>query len=267
MINIHNFSSPIPVHFSTAYLPILKNSFILNDNEIHIWFLEVEKIRNSSFDISLILPQCEIEKAKKFRTCAQQRLFYLSHGYLRLILSCYLPCPPEKIKFKYGPYGKPYLQGSFGSSSKSVHFNMSHSHNAVFYGMTLRPEIGADLEYVQRDFEWGEIENLVFTHKERKKILLLPTKNAQLKEFYKIWTCKEAFLKTLGAGLNISPSSIETNYLSPLLNSNGNVRRYTIDYLKQNFTIYSVEILRNYMSAFSTLDKVKLVKYFNITRL
>jgi 4'-phosphopantetheinyl transferase len=268
MIKINSLFDPIPIDFSTTHKPdFLKNKFILNNNEIHIWILEIEKIKDSFFDISSILSPSEIEKAKKFRTFVQQRLFSLSHGYLRLILSAYLFCPPQKIKFKHGPYGKPYLKGFFGNSHKSVHFNMSHSHNAVFYGVTLCSEIGVDLEYVQQGLDWQEIASLVLTQREKKEILLLPTQNSQVKEFYKVWTCKEAFLKAFGTGLNISPSSIETNYLSNPPNSNGNVRRYTIDYLNQTSTIYSFEILPNYISAFSVLDNVKSLRYFNIMQL
>ena len=266
MIKINHLLNPIPIHFSTTYQPyFLRDNIILNKDEIHIWLLDFEKIKNSFFDTSLILSSNEIEKGKKFRTSAQQRLFYLSHGYLRLILSAYLACHPQKIKFKYGQCGKPYLDKFFENSKEYVYFNMSHSHNAVFYGITLCSEMGVDLEYVQQDFEWKEVESLVLTQKERKRILLLPTKNAQVKEFYKIWTCKEAFLKAFGTGLNILPSSIETSHLPNFSHLNSNVREYTIDYLAQTSTIYSLEILSNYISAFSVLGGVKSLKYFNIT--
>ncbi|MBN9344482.1 MAG: 4'-phosphopantetheinyl transferase superfamily protein [Holosporales bacterium] len=155
------------------------------------------------------------------------------------------------------------MKDNFQANNQTIYFNMSHSHNAVLYGIYLNSEIGVDLEYIQQDLDWQEIANLVLTQKEKKKILLLPKKSAQIKEFYRIWTCKEAFLKARGTGLNISPSSIETNYLPNYCFHHSGFRKYMINFLNLNSSIHSFEILPNYMSAFVVSEEAKALKFFN----
>ena len=50
--------------------------------------------------------------------------------------------------------------------------------------------------------------NLVFTKQENVVFHLLPVEQ-QMEVFFKVWTCKEAYLKATGAGFSQAPDEIE----------------------------------------------------------
>ncbi len=53
---------------------------------------------------------------------------------LRRILSGYLGCPPDEVRYSYGPQGKPSLIDEGG-----LEFNMSHSGDLALYAVTRGP--------------------------------------------------------------------------------------------------------------------------------
>ncbi len=92
-----------------------------------------------------------------------------------------------------GKNGKPYLPGE-----PHIHFNLSHSENmalAVFAGT----ETGCDIEKIQEaDMALAE----KFLHPGEYAYIARQPKGIQRNEaFYRIWTLKESFVKSVGAGI------------------------------------------------------------------
>ncbi len=85
---------------------------------------------------------------------------------------------------------------------EAVRFNLSHSHGLALFAVTRDQEIGVDLECVRDDLEVEQIANLFFSPREVAMLRDLP--GAMRNEaFFRCWTLKEAYIKTLGKGLSI----------------------------------------------------------------
>ena len=94
------------------------------------------------------------------------------------------------IEFSYNEYGKPFLKGG------GYFFSVSHSGEYIaFAGETASP-IGVDIQLKGRaDYRVAE---RFFTEDEYSAIC---SSSAPEREFYKIWSLKEAYVKMLGMGM------------------------------------------------------------------
>lgn len=103
----------------------------------------------------------------------------------------------EKIVSMYLKHrfvGEFYLGENEKPLAKGRYFNVSHSHGLVAIALSKTSDVGVDLE-------------LVRPVKESLKEFVCSTKEAEFakdnKDFYKVWTAKEALTKCIGTGISI----------------------------------------------------------------
>jgi 4'-phosphopantetheinyl transferase len=182
-------------------LPIYGNQIILN-SKVHLWLFEMKKICNSLDVCFDILTFDEQEKTKRFYFEEDKKRAIFSRSLLRILLTKYLYSitsqyySPKNISFEYGKEGKPFLK-----ECSFLHFNLSHSKTVLLYAFSSYP-IGVDIEYIQDLSNLNELKKWVLSKEEISKPI-------NLKEFYAIWTQKEAYLKGIGKGLSFSMTNIE----------------------------------------------------------
>jgi 4'-phosphopantetheinyl transferase len=83
-----------------------------------------------------------------------------------------------------------------------LNFNLAHSGKLALFGMTLKRQIGIDVERISRDFPCEEIARLFFSSSEVAHLSSLPAA-ARPRAFFNCWTRKEAFIKAKGLGLSL----------------------------------------------------------------
>lgn len=93
---------------------------------------------------------------------------------------------PIDIGLYYNQYGKPYL-----INHHNIYFNISHTKEYLIIAIA-NSELGIDLEYIDDNLDMS-IKELIFS---RQECELIKTP----KEFYTLWSKKEAYLKYLGTG-------------------------------------------------------------------
>lgn len=138
----------------------------------------------------------EKDRANRFRRAEDRALFALTRGTLRRLLSEATSIPADKIAFAEGPYGKPRLAGT-----NRPHFNVSHSGCWALIGFSSRRDIGVDIEFMRAAGGELELARSFFSAAEYRSLEGLAN-GMLLSSFYKIWTCKEAVLKAIGAGIS-----------------------------------------------------------------
>ena len=138
----------------------------------------------------------EQDRANRFRSAEDRALFALTRGTLRCLLSEATGVPAEKISFAEGPYGKPSLAGTNGP-----HFNVSHSGCWALIGFSGSRDIGVDIEFMRAAGGELDLARTFFSAAEYRSLEGLE-RDMLLASFYKIWTCKEAVLKAIGAGIS-----------------------------------------------------------------
>ena len=141
-----------------------------------------------------LLSAVGIDKQRKINKLAfniDKKLSLYADLSIRIIVFQNLLIDNKKIIYEYNRFGKPYLIGF-----PAIHFNVSHTRNAIVVGFSEQP-IGVDVEKITKRDE--NIEYRFFTKNECDYILSCENQD---KGFYEVWTRKEAYTKYLGKGLS-----------------------------------------------------------------
>lgn len=102
---------------------------------------------------------------------------------------------PQNIK--YGKNGKPEIDG--------LHFNISHAENFVICSVSENP-VGCDIEKI-RSIKSG-FEKRFFTQNEVSYLDKFSGEE-KLKQFFRLWTMKESYMKFTGDGMKLALNRFE----------------------------------------------------------
>lgn len=171
----------------------------LSDDEVDVWRVSLDPPGSMVNDFRAYLAVQENARAERFKFHKDREKYIVGHGLLRVILSLYANVAPEELRFAENRYGKPELVYPPGLN---LTFNVSHSHERALIGIARDRQIGVDIEYVKKDFEWKEIIERFFSPREVQMINALP-KDIQHRAFFTCWTRKEAYVKATGMGLSL----------------------------------------------------------------
>lgn len=167
----------------------------LDAHSIHLWLIDLNVADETRQQFWQTLAPDERQRAKRFAFERDRHHFIAGRGILRQLLSEYLHLPPAKLQFVYTPRGKPSLL----NSSLPLCFNLSHSQGLALIALALGREVGVDLEG-DRPVEALRLARRFFSPQEYAALAHLPPDQQQT-IFFKLWTCKEAYLKATGTGL------------------------------------------------------------------
>ncbi len=170
-------------------------ALVLLDQEVHVWQASLDQLSPTVSRLTELLSEDERARADRFHFERDREHFIVGRGVLRIVLGRYLGISPEQVQFQYGDHGKPGLPGN-----TPLRFNLAHSNDLMLLAVTLRHEIGVDVEYLHLMPEAENIATRFFTKAENKALRNLPA-SQKLEGFFMQWVCKEAYLKALGDGL------------------------------------------------------------------
>jgi 4'-phosphopantetheinyl transferase len=149
-----------------------------------------------------VLSADELERAEKFYFARDKARFVMARALLRRILSGYLDELPERLRFEYGPYGKPRL----AAPESPIRFNVSHSGDFTVFAVGSRREIGIDIERRRATLDIGAIARRNFSRAEIEALSRVRAES-QVDAFFAVWTRKESYCKALGTGLTTALDS------------------------------------------------------------
>jgi 4'-phosphopantetheinyl transferase len=227
----------------------------LNPGDVHIWRAHLPSHANALHQYYEILSKEEANRAERFKFADHQERFIIAKGMLRSILSRYLNLPPQAIIFSYGQHGKPSIDISH-TSGQTLQFNQSDSQDFAVYGITMRREIGIDIEYMQRaGISRDDIARRYFSSTEYDSLMHLPESRREA-AFYRLWTCKEAFLKAIGLGLSFPLQNFDINITLP----DPQLLRISDAALSgESWQIRTLAVAENYASAFAVKEAIRAI--------
>lgn len=182
----------------------------LLDNEAHIWSYSLDPEAVNIEPYKILLSPKEVIQKNKYITQTLRDKYTISRGGLRLILSKYLSISSKAIDFSYSKFGKPSIISS--QNTENVFFNLSHSGGLALCIVSSILGVGVDVELRKPMQDVLDIAKLVCTEEEYQILLNDGEKNLQ-KNFYRIWTRKEALVKALGVGLSCSLDCLSVTFL------------------------------------------------------
>lgn len=164
-----------------------------------IYYFKDEELINEEF-INRILHLLPAERRKKvlnYRKLIDKKNCVIAYVMLKKALrDCY---GITEFTIKYGEYGKPYL-----AEYPEIFFNISHCSYGCVVALA-NERIGIDIQNVV-PFSW-KVANRVCCKEELK---LLENSKDRAREFIRLWTMKESYLKMTGKGIYEDIKSINT---------------------------------------------------------
>lgn len=170
----------------------------LSIDTAHIWVVDLADFWSEVNFFSQLLSPDEVARGDRFKFSHDQINFICTRGIARCILAKYLGYAPADLQFSYTEKGKPFFADHF--NHLNLNFNISHSKNLAVYGITQANLIGVDIEYLRTNLEMLALAKRFFSAQEYLAISNL-SGNTQLNLFFRLWTCKEAYLKAVGLGI------------------------------------------------------------------
>lgn len=235
-----------------VWLPDSKN-VLLTKQEIHVWRTRLNVDGRAFGKLQMTLSIDERRRAAQFVFERDRRRFIAARGLLRDLLSAYVGLAANKLKFTYGPLGKPSLVTN--PTLPDIHFNLAHSREHAVFAFSVQRHVGIDLEFVQENMGWEAIAERYFSSYELAALRALP-EAARLNGFYRIWTRKEAYLKALGSGLHESLAAVE---MGSTLASDECV----LGHIQDDWNLVSFSIGGSYPAALVYSGTICRVRYFS----
>jgi len=168
-------------------------------NEIHVWLMELDAPPPALLaEWRQCLDADELARADRFHFERDRIIYTAAHWLLRSALAAAGGLPAAAWRFANGPHGKPRIDPALGQDALS--FNLSHTKGLVACAITLEAEIGIDVELMEPRRSELDIAEHYFSAAEVGLLRAMPSAR-HMRTFFRLWTLKEALIKTTGEGL------------------------------------------------------------------
>jgi 4'-phosphopantetheinyl transferase len=178
----------------------------LTEGAVHVWRFPLD----SQESLEHLLNEEELQRVQRLRAPGKARDFVVARARLRQILASYLDLAPESLCFNYGPSGKPALEAPLADS---LAFNLAHSGRWGLCAVTRGVAVGVDIERLERKVNYDKLASGFFSASERAWLKGVSL-HRRRRQFFRIWTRKEAWLKGKGGGFSEPDQDIGPAHLA-----------------------------------------------------
>jgi 4'-phosphopantetheinyl transferase len=171
----------------------------LRSGEVHLWTVFHHEADRNAAQLGALLSPDELALRARFEP-ERARRFTTTRGTLRLVLGRYAGIEPGRVRFRYGPRGKPFLVEDGVSGDPRIQFNLSDSSDVVVFGFSSDREIGVDIERIRHIERWEAIAKRFYGADAAKELAGLDAADRDA-EFIGRWVMEEARIKATGQGI------------------------------------------------------------------
>jgi 4'-phosphopantetheinyl transferase len=193
-----------------------------------------------------VLSAQEVERAQHYRNAYDTERFMLCRAALRCLLAQYVGTSARGIRFIKDAQGKPYAEGL------SVRFNVAHSGDIALLAFS-DDHIGIDVERIDTSADYTLVMDSCFNAGEQHYV---KESDGPLKQFYKLWTRKEAIVKATGKGIEDEIVDV------PVLDGKTQVSSSVIG-SEKNWMVDSFEAGENYVGSVAYAREHTTVRFFD----
>lgn len=236
------------------FVPARKfDSASLRPGDVHVWHGSVQRSPEYVNGLVSCLSRDEMQRYQSFRSDDDRVRYAAMRGELRNILSRYLCCKPQQIRFTYNAFGKPFLE----APGRPIWFSLSHSRGRALFAIAQGSEVGIDLEYVDEEFPFAAVARHIFSEEKCSKLRSLKGQ-LQPAAFFEAWTRLEAYLKAVGTGFSYQREFLRSPKLLSRLCSSSKSK------IHNDWTLGSLSVHEGYKAALAINGKLNRVQYFQV---
>jgi 4'-phosphopantetheinyl transferase len=174
---------------------------------VRLWWASCRAAEAFAPRLEALLDEGERHRLERIRVPAARRQFAAARALTRLTLAQATGIGPSLLRLEYGPRGKPTLD--HGGSPSAPRFNLAHSGDTVALAVAAA-EVGVDVEAVRSLPGRDRLLRRFCSDPERRWVRSRPEEERD-RSFLKLWTCKEAYLKAVGAGIAMALRDVEVD--------------------------------------------------------
>lgn len=191
-----------------------KTSLSIRQNEIHLWQVNPDDITQPELlnKYKALLSDDETKKQQRYKFSSDRHDALVTRAFVRDLLSYYADVAPNDWRFEKGEKDKPELV----NPPLPLRFNLSHTKGLIICAVTLKDDIGCDVEDTTRSNNVLAIADRYFSSVETEELFSLP-KEQQRHRFFDYWTLKESYIKAWGLGLAIPLKDFSFNIIDDLV--------------------------------------------------
>lgn len=219
-------------------------------NQVDIWHIAGDSKDHQQY-VPYLTAQ-ELQQSYQFVFEQDQHLSILTRAYIKIVIAKYIDISPNEISFIKSEYGKPQVNQAICKTP--IEFNISHTNGHIVIAISQNTPVGIDIE-MKRESNGVDIAKRFFNKKEVEHLLNSP-EETQITEFIRIWTLKEAALKTIGLGISNEMDNFDVTaaLFSPT----------SIQVGKQKAPVFLQELClgKSIFSALGTTLESPTIKYF-----
>ncbi|PZT77848.1 MULTISPECIES: 4'-phosphopantetheinyl transferase family protein [unclassified Streptomyces] len=164
--------------------------------EVHRFRLDLSPPEVES--LAGLLDVRERARLEMLRSAEHRRRFTVAHARTRLVLADRLGVPSSRVRFRFGPYGKPGLDGD--AQTRRCQFSLTHSGDLAVLALCHDRRVGVDVEHVDRSRDPDRFAARWFPAHESAWVSGAAAPD-RLRAFLRLWTRKEACVKATGGRL------------------------------------------------------------------
>lgn len=173
---------------------------VLAPEEVQVWCARVDEAAVAA--AVGLLNEEELARMERMRLGIARHEYVVGRGMLRVLAGAATACGPRQVTIGAGEFGKPRVEG--------IEFSVAHSHGLVVLALCREAALGVDVEWLEREIEALEIARSTFAPGEVKRIEQAAEGADRAREFFAVWTRKEALVKAHGQGMTVPLDSFET---------------------------------------------------------
>ena len=172
---------------------------------VDVWAIDLARAATPSAAECDLLSNVERDRLARYLAPEPARIFATTRIALRRLLAAWLVIPAAAIRFETGPHGKPAVAGD-----PSVNFSVSHTSRSALIACCSAAPVGIDIE----ECAVGEFDGLAETIcAPRERSWILSEGQDRHASITRLWTRKEAVLKSCGLGLSRGMQSLDLGAL------------------------------------------------------
>ncbi len=172
------------------------------DARLSLWWAPLDIPAAALRGLTAFLSPEERRRADRYHRPVDRRRAVAARGWLRHLLARQLLCAPGEVPIITDDLGKPRVAGS------DLCFSSARSAGVALYATSRTMEVGVDIESIQATADVDGLAARFFTRAEQRALASLPPAQ-RLEASFRCWTCKEAFGKGIGTGLDFPLDTID----------------------------------------------------------